>query len=68
MDHIACKACWTRFDVEALSCPQCGRTNPSPRRRTAWGTWWLWAPVGVVVAGLMLYLALAPLVRHAAQA
>lgn len=47
MALIACKECGTEISTTAKACPKCGARVPKTK-------WWLWVPLGLVGAFLIL--------------
>jgi len=45
MALISCKDCGSEISTNAKSCPKCGAKVPKTK-------WWLWIPLGLVVAFL----------------
>lgn len=43
MALIACKECGAKVSTKARACPKCGAKVPKTK-------WWLWVPLGLVVA------------------
>ena len=48
MALIACYECTAEVSSEAKACPQCGAAPKKPKKTK----WWLWAPLGLIVAFL----------------
>lgn len=47
MALVPCKECGTEMSSTAKACPKCGAKPPSGPK------WWLWVPLGLVVAFIL---------------
>lgn len=46
MALVPCRECGNPISTEAKECPQCGAAPKKPKKTM----WWLWVPLGLVVA------------------